>query len=124
MIVHVDTSALVDAFTGSRRALPRLTAIVADRHRLAISAIVLYEWLRGPRVRAELLAQEAVLPREDVVPFTAADAARAAGLYGVVKRGRGREIDLAIAACALNHRAGLWTLNREDFDDIPDLTIF
>lgn len=33
-------------------------------------------------------------------------------------------MDLAIAACALEHGAALWTLNRDDFADIPDLRLF
>ena len=47
MIVHIDTSALIDALTGPRRSLPGLTGIVEDGHRVAISSIVLFEWLAG-----------------------------------------------------------------------------
>jgi predicted nucleic acid-binding protein len=123
VIVHLDTSALIDAFTGPRRALPRLTALVAEGHPIAVSTVVLYEWWRGPRTQAELLAQESVLPGERAVPFSSADAARAARLSRDMPRSRGREIDLAVAACALSHRAALWTLNRDDFRDIPGLTL-
>jgi predicted nucleic acid-binding protein len=123
VIVHVDTSALIDAITGPRRSLPRLTALVSDGHRIAISGLVYYEWRRGPRTRAELAAQESVLPLEGVVPFDAGAAALAAGLYAQVPKARGREIDLAIAACALFHGAALWTLNADDFGDIPNLTL-
>jgi predicted nucleic acid-binding protein len=123
MIVHIDTSALVDALTGPRRALPRLSALVEDGHRLALSALVLFEWRRGPRVRAELAAQEALLPAEAAVPFSASEAALAADLYRKVSRPRGREMDLAIAACALVQGAALWTLHPEDFTDIPGLRL-
>jgi predicted nucleic acid-binding protein len=123
MIVHIDTSALIDALTGPRRSLPGLTGIVEDGHRVAISSIVLFEWLRGPRTRAELAAQEALLPREGAVPFTAAEASLAAGLYAKLSRPRGREIDLAIAASALGQGAGLWTLNASDFRDVPGLRL-
>jgi predicted nucleic acid-binding protein len=58
MIVHVDTSALVDALTGPRRSLDTLIGLTDAGHRLALSTIVVYEWLRGPRTRAELGAQE------------------------------------------------------------------
>src|SRR5215203_3772132 len=48
MIVHVDTSALVDALTGPRRSLPALIALTDEGHRAVLSTIILYEWLRGP----------------------------------------------------------------------------
>ncbi len=58
------------------------------------------------------------------MPFAAAQAAVAARLYGLVKRPRGRAIDLAVAACALyDGAAPLWTLNPADFRDLPDLTL-
>lgn len=123
MIVHVDTSALVDALTGPRRSLDRLGALIEDGHRLHLSTIVLYEWWRGPRTRAELAAQEELFPGDDAVPFTAATAALAARLYRSARRARGREVDLAIAACALHHGAAFWTLNADDFTDIPDLHV-
>jgi predicted nucleic acid-binding protein len=123
VIVHLDTSALVDALTGPRRSLRRLTEIVEQGHRIAMSSPVLYEWLRGPRRPAELAVQEALLPRADAVPFTAAEASLAADLYRAVPKPRGREIDLAIAALALAHGAALWSLNQEDFRDIPNLRL-
>lgn len=123
MIVHLDTSALVDALTGPRRSLDALAELAGQGHRLALSAIVLYEWLRGPRTRAELSAQEELFPRETAVAFGAAEADATAKLYSRVKRGRGREVDLAIAACAIVHGGALWTLNRRDFHDIPDLRL-
>lgn len=123
MTVHLDTSALIDALAGPRRSLDALTALAEDGHRLAISTIVLYEWLRGPRTRAELSAQEELFPREAAVAFGAAEADLAARLYKRVARPRARELDLAVAACALNAGAALWTLNRSDFQDIPDLRL-
>ena len=123
MTIHIDTSALVDALTGPRRSLDVLIRLAGEGHRLSLSAIVLYEWLRGPRRRDELAAQEELFPRARVVPFGPAQAAAAAKLYAAAKRPRGREIDLAIAACALHDGAALWTLNREDFRDLPGLTL-
>ena len=123
MIVHIDTSALVDALTGPRRSLDTLIGLTDDGHRLALSTIVLYEWLRGPRVHAELTAQEALFPSEHAVAFGPAEAAVAARLYQQVTRARGREIDLAVAACAVANGAAVWTLNPADFRDVPNLRL-
>ena len=123
MTVHLDTSALVDSLTGSRRSIDRLIELTHQSHRLAISSIVLYEWLRGPRTRPELLAQEELFPRESVRTFGPGDAATAARLYREITNARGREIDLAIAACAMTDGAALWTLNRRDFSDVPNLRV-
>jgi predicted nucleic acid-binding protein len=123
MTVHLDTSALVDALTGPRRSLDGLVALADDGHRLVLSAIVLYEWLRGPRTRHELTAQEDLFPQERAAPFGPPQAAIAARLYAGLKRPRGRENDLAVAACALHDGAALWTLNRADFRDFPGLKL-
>src|SRR5206468_2714396 len=81
MTVHIDTSALVDALTGPRRSLDVLTRLAEEGNRLSLSAIVLYEWLRGPRTHQDLAAQEDLFPRARAVPFGAEQAARAARLY-------------------------------------------
>ena len=123
MIVHVDTSALVDALTGPRRSLDTLIELTNGSHRLTLSTIVLYEWLRGPRTRTELAAQEELFPSEHTVAFGPAEAAVAARLYKEVSRPRGREIDIAVAACAVANGAAIWTLNPGDFLDIPGLRL-
>jgi len=64
---------------------------------------------------------EDLLPAADAVTFGPDEARLAASIYAKVKHPRGREIDIAIAACALNGNATLWTLNPDDFKDIPGL---
>lgn len=123
MIVHLDTSALVGAFAGSRLEIERLTGLLAEGHRLTLSTVVLYEWLRGPRTVAELDVQAGLMPADAVSVFGPDEAAQAASLYRSLRRPRGRDLDLAIAACALCQQATLWTLNRNDFDDIPGLRL-
>src|SRR4051812_37409627 len=122
-MIHLDTSALIDALTGTRRSAPALRAAIEAGERVQMSTIVLYEWLRGPRRTAELDDQEALFPRSGAVAFDHESAAIAARLYTQVARSRGREIDLAIAACAIAHGASLWTLNRSDFTDISGLVL-
>jgi len=122
-MIHLDTSVLIDALTGNRRSLPALRGVVADSIRLGVSSLVLYEWRRGPRVEEELALETALLGPEAVRAFGEEEARVAADVYRRVKRPRGRELDIAIAACAITQSAGLWTLNPEDFADLPGLQL-
>jgi predicted nucleic acid-binding protein len=83
----------------------------------------LYEWLRGPRRVEEIRAQEGLFPVREAIPFGIEEAIVSARLYSTLERPRCREIDLAIAACALVRQAGIWTLNVADFDDVPGLRL-
>jgi predicted nucleic acid-binding protein len=123
-VIHLDTSILIDALTGPRRSAPALRRAIEQGERVLCSTLVLYEWLRGARLPAEMAAQEALFPREAAVAFGFHEAVTAAGLYRLVKRGRGREIDLAIAAVAIAQGAALWTLNVEDFRDLAGLVLY
>jgi predicted nucleic acid-binding protein len=123
-VIHLDTSVLVDALTGPRRSAPALRRVLDRGERIAIATLVLYEWLRGPRREAELAHQEALLPAAEAVPFGPREAILAAELSHALPRARQRELDLAVAACALASGAALWTLNAQDFRDIPGLELF
>jgi predicted nucleic acid-binding protein len=57
------------------------------------------------------------------LPYESEDARISAEIYRSVRRARSREIDIAIAACAIRREAELWTLNRADFADIPGLRL-
>jgi predicted nucleic acid-binding protein len=120
-MIVVDTSALVDSLTGARRSAAMMRALLAEGERLVLPAIVLYEWWRGPRLEAEIAAQEALFPRSAALAFGPEEAAVASRLYRSIPRSRGREVDLAIAAHAIALDATLWTLNSRDFADIPEL---
>lgn len=112
---------LIASLTGPKRSAPALYQLVQGGERIALPALVLYEWLRGPRTRQEIADQEELFPASAALPFGPEEAALSAELYRAVRRPRGRETDLAIAACAIRHEAELWTLNRRDFADIPGL---
>jgi predicted nucleic acid-binding protein len=124
MTVHLDTTVLVDALTGSRKSLARLERTVAAGHVIALSTLVLYEWLRGPRTDDDLTVQERLLPAADARPFGDEEAATAARIYRGLTRARGRDMDIAIAACAIADGARLWTLNPGDFRDLPGLSLY
>jgi predicted nucleic acid-binding protein len=123
-LIHLDTSVLVDALGGTRRSAERLRAAIEQGQRILVSTLVLYEWLRGPRREEELAAQEALFPAASAVAFGPEEAAIAARLYQSLRRPRGRELDFAIAACAVAQGAVFWTLNARDFGDIPRLRLF
>lgn len=123
-MILLDTSILVDSLTGPRRSAPKLRGALDEGARILLPALVLYEWLRGPRIDPELAAQEALFPPTSAVPFGPEEAALAAELYHRVASPRKREIDLAIAACALIREARLWTLNERDFGDVPGLRLY
>lgn len=122
-MIHLDTSVLIDVLTGPRRSAAGLRTVIERGERASIATLVLYEWLRGPRRPEELEIQEALFPRATAVPFGVEEAAVAADLYRRMKRPRGRGADVAVAACALTHGARLWTLNPEDFADVPGLEL-
>lgn len=111
------------ALCGERTSAVRLRGWVEEGETFGLSALVLYEWLRGPRSTDDLEAQDALCPSARAIPFGPEEAALAARLYRALRRPRARVIDLAIAACALTHEAALWTLNPEDFRDIPGLRL-
>jgi predicted nucleic acid-binding protein len=123
-MIVLDTSVLVDALTGPRRSAPAMRSAIESGERFLLPSLVLYEWLRGPRRAKELVAQEALFPREEAIVFGAEEAAIAAHLYAQTPRAHGREVDLAIAAYALANNAALWTLNRQDFRDISELEFY
>jgi predicted nucleic acid-binding protein len=122
-MIHLDTSVLIDVFCGRRPLASRLRGLLASGERITFSTPVLFEWRRGPRIREELEAQEALFPADESAPLGTVEALLAADLYRRIGRPRGREIDIAIAACAIVHEAQLWTVNIKDFRDIPDLKL-
>jgi predicted nucleic acid-binding protein len=123
-VILLDTSVLIDSLSGLKPAAPGLRRAIEMGERILIPSLVLYEWLRGPRLPQEIAAQEALFPSESAVPFGPQEAALSAKLYSSLRRPRGREIDLAIAACAIIREAELWTRNAGDFRDIPGLRLF
>ncbi|MGB5526076.1 MAG: type II toxin-antitoxin system VapC family toxin [Gemmatimonadota bacterium] len=122
-MIVLDTSVLVDALCGDMNSEPAIRAALMRSEQLLLPSLVLFEWLRGPRRERELQTQEALLPSDRALPFGSEEAAEAARLYRGLPRARGREVDLAIAACAITWDAELWTLNLGDFADIPGLKV-
>jgi len=119
----LDTSVLIESLTGPRRLASAMRRMIEKGERMLIPSLVLYEWLRGPRLPEEIATQETLFPSESAIQFGYREAALSADLYRSVPRARGREIDLAIAACAIARQAQFWALNIADFKDIPGLRL-
>ena len=123
-MICIDTSVIIDAVSGRIETARALRQAVEHGERLAVSALVIYEWLRGPRSRPELDLQQSILPAESALPFGPREAVVAAGLHREIAAARRRSMDLAIAATAITHDAMLWTLNVADFRDVPGLRLY
>ena len=123
-MIVLDTTVLVDSLTGEKRSAAALRRVFERSERVVLPALVCYEWLRGPRLRQELALAERLFPRESAIVFGPAEAALSAKLYRSVRHPRGREMDLAMAACAIVREAELWTLNPADFRDVPGLQLY
>ena len=98
--------------------------VLEQGRQVGLSSLVVFEWLRGIRTPGQNMAQEALFPAAAALPFGPEEAEVAARLYRSLKRPRGREIDIGIAATAIRHEAHLWTLNSKDFADIPGLSLW
>jgi predicted nucleic acid-binding protein len=122
-VILLDTSFLIDAMAGSKNSAFALRHAFEQGELILVPALVLYEWLRGPRVPPEIAAMEALFPVKNITVFGHQEAIISARLYRSASRPRGREIDLAIAACAIARDAELWTLNPADFKDLPGLRL-
>ena len=123
-MILLDTSVLVEGLGAGGRLREALREAILRGDRMVLPSLVLFEWLRGPRITEELEAQEALFPTEKILPVGPHEARLAAELYKSVRRPRGREIDLAIAATAMTWDATLWTLNSKDFRDVPGLELW
>ena len=122
-MILLDTSALVSSLSEARRGWPDLRRLIEGGAIVRLSSIVLYEWRRGPRTPGELEIQREIFPDAEAIPFGWEEAVLSAKLYSSLPRSRARAADFAIAACALRHDAGLWTLNPADFADIFGLRL-
>ena len=122
-MIVLDTSVLVESLTGPKHCALALRNIIERGERLLLPSIVLYEWLRGLGFLRRSRRRRPFSHRTGRWSFGPREAELSAQLYRGLRRGRGREIDLAIAAVAIVREAALWTMNTADFRDIPNLQL-
>lgn len=122
-MIVLDTSVLIEALGRGGRMRDELRAAWASGERIRVPTLVVYEWDRGPRTESERTAFAQLFPEKEWIAFGPDEARVAATLYRSVHQPRRREIDLAIAACAISWDGALWTLNRGDFQDLEGLEL-
>ena len=113
IMIQLDTSVLIEHLTGSPQSSSPLRAALETGERLGLSAIALYEWLRGDRRPEEVEAQERLFPSQVAVAFGPAEARVAADLYRLVGRARTREADIGDRGLRVGRRGAPLDAQRE-----------
>ena len=68
-MIVIDTSVLIDALTGLKSSGLAVRNALDEAEPILLPALVLYEWLRGPRIAEELALQESLFPAESAIPL-------------------------------------------------------
>lgn len=121
MAVHLDTSFVISALLPGSKEDRILREWIAGDEELLMSTIAWAEFLCGPLASEDLRVMAHILG--EAVPFTSADAVRAAELFSLTGRRRGSFTDCLIAAAALNAGAAIATSHPADFRRFPGLNV-
>ena len=125
--VVLDTDTLSELSRGNTLVKARAVSYLAEFGRLTITAITVFERLRGYRaaIRAgkpyerQLQAFEALVTNCLVLPFDQDAAAVAADIWSASTRSQRRKLgDILIAAVAVSRQIPLATRNRRDFQQL------
>ena len=126
----LDSTWVIDNLLGLPRAVAFLDSLEPDGYAVSIlSYMEAYQGtLRAGAAPALPDAFETFFAAVPVLPFSPAVAKRCARLRQTLKeqgkRVNSRATDLMIAATALEHGLEFVTNNIDDYDDIPDLTLY
>lgn len=121
--VLLDTSALLAFLRGEPQG--RRVGEIIEQARAAISAISVFELCAGVTSERHLAQRNELISLVRVIPTDARTAQRAASIFTTL-RSRGVTIDnedLLIAATALEHDLGVYSINTRHFEAVPDLRL-
>ena len=125
--VVLDSDTLSELGRGNAAARERALAYLSNFGRLTITAVTVFERLRGYRLALEqgksfekqLQAFEALVRSCVVLPFDEAAASVAAEIWARISRKQQQGLgDILIASIAVSHGLPLVTRNRRDFEAI------
>lgn len=113
-MILLDTSYLILALVEDAKEAESIRVWLTEGQTLCTSAVVWYEFLCGPVDDKGVDLVRAILS-DQVLPFTADQAAESARLYDAVGRQRHLRVDAMIASAAIVANAALATNDIEDF---------
>lgn len=125
--VVLDTDTLSELSRGNPVVQGRALAYLADFGRLTITAVTVFERLRGYRVairagkpfERQLQAFEALVASCIVLPFDQGAASVAAEIWSATTRSQRQQLgDILIAAVAVSRQLPLVTRNKRDFEGL------
>src|SRR5436305_9573700 len=123
--VVLDTDTLSELSRGNRLVKERALAYLTDFGRLTITAVTVFERLRGYRVairdgkplERQLQAFQALVANCIVLPFDQEAARVAADIWSAAARRRRQQLgDILIASVAVSRQLPLVTRNKRDFE--------
>ena len=124
-MIVLDTSVLIDALTAARPLEDALDRVLDSGERVLLPTPVLYEWHRGPRKSRELELQQFLFPDERTIVFGPRRSPRGPPTCTESSHARGGGKRTSPSPPAPSPRRGrLWTVNEQDFADIPGLPLF
>lgn len=125
--VVLDTDTLSELSRGNPLVRERALAYLAGFGRLTITAVTVFERLRGYRIairdgkpfERQLHAFEALVANCIVLPFDQAAAGVAADIWSCAARSQRQQLgDILIAAVAVSRQLPLVTRNKKDFEQL------
>ena len=120
---HLDTDFMLKAISAKGPEQTLLRRLSNTDAAIEISAIVWYEFCRGPRSPDQEALARSYLETDGIIPFDEAVAASAADLFRRLGSPRKRAADIAIAATALSRGACLLSANSRDYSGIEGLRL-
>ena len=112
-MIHLDTSFLIRSLIPGSSEATRVEVWINNQTPLAVSSICWAEFLCGPLNPAHLPFLEQLVG--EPLQFTRLDAEKAAELFNLSGRRRGKLVDCMIAATAIREGASVATSNVADF---------
>lgn len=120
-IIHLDTDVLIYSISIRGPERRRLESLLRSEAIIEASAIVWYEFSRGPRTPEQLAVARDIFEPQGIIPFSEQLAEAAADQFRRLGSPRKRAADIAIGVVARSRGATLLTRNGRDFAGIEGL---